>query len=186
MVKELRCPDCDYVLVDKEGKDTNVLLLLEGDCLKYGLCKKCGASVFVEENGKRIDLEDLNIIPRVFLLANLSKTLEDNREYLNKVIEEFEENELEDVIESEIEPITFKKLFNKIDRPTELKKIPDADGDCLLDYKYILLSKGHDSWKIFNNKEELLKELSVINNLENVLIYTLGREFKVKKEISLV
>lgn len=225
--KEVRCPNCDYVLVDKEGKDTNVLLTLEGNGTKYGLCKKCGSFVFVECDEEKIYAEDgIDTLTYILLASIVSGLLNKQGIDLEEVINEYNEKEKEEkeiFLKNKNSITTYKDVFNSSKRPTNkrfkaagkdeepseafndfiksitrpaevsvtlnnepLRKIPDFDEDCLLKYKYILLSKGHDSWKIFESKEELLKELNSINSFQDVLIYTLGKECKVKREISLV
>lgn len=224
--KEVRCPNCDYVLVDKEGKDTNVLLILNGNETRYGLCKKCGSFVFVESNGEKIYAEDdIDILTHMLLASIISRLLDEQGIDLEEVIKEYNEKEKEEkeiFLKNGKTTTSYKDIFNSATRPVDkknmatgkyeesdeafnnfiksitrpvasvslnnkpLRKIPDFDEDCLLKYKYILLSKGHDSWKIFESKEELLKELNSINSFQDVLIYTLGKECKVKREISLV
>ena len=193
--KEIRCQDCDYVLIDKEGNYTDVALVLEcKDNLKKGteavICKKCGTISFIKNGLDILETEDLSPIEYIIVVGEVRDILSEKNLYIEDIVKEFNKNEQtskENSFKKEKDKtIDFEQLFNSIKRPeVPLKSIPDADGDSLLSYKYILLSKGHDSWKIFDNKEELLKELSVINNLEEVLIYSLGKEHKVKKELNL-
>lgn len=225
--KEVRCLDCDYVLIDKDGKETNVLLTLEGNGTKYGLCKKCGSFVFVEGDGKKIYVDDnINTLTYILLASVISKLLDEQGIDLDETIKEYNEKEKEEeeiFLKNNNSIKTYKDIFNSATRPVDksvkavrkyeepseafsnfiksitipaeasvtlnnepLRKIPDFDEDCILNYRYILLSKGHDSWKIFESKEELLKELNSINSFQDVLIYTLGKECKVKREVSLV
>lgn len=224
--KEVRCPDCDYVLIDKDGEETNVLLTVEGNGTKYGLCKKCGSFVFAKCDEEEIYAEDgIDALTYIILAAIISGLLDEKGLKLKEVIKDYNEKEKEEeeiFLKNKNSTTTYKDVFDSAKRPVDkenmaigkyeksddafsnfiksitrpvgsvslnnepLRKIPDFDEDCILNYKYILLSKGHDSWKIFESKEELLKELNSINSFQDVLIYTLGKECKVKREISLV
>lgn len=225
--KELRCPDCDYVLIDKDGEETDVLFTLEGNGTKYGLCKKCGSFVFAKCDEEEIYAEDgIDILTYILLASIVSGLLAEKGMSVQEITEKYNEKEKEEkeiLLKNKNSITTYKDIFDSAKRPVDkrfksvekyeepnkslsdfiksitrpveasvslnnepLRKIPDFDEDCILNYKYILLSKGHDSWKIFESKEELLKELNSINSFQDVLIYTLGKECKVKREISLV
>ena len=225
--KEVRCPDCDYVLIDKAGTETNVLLTLEGNGTRYGLCKKCGSIAFVEGDGKKIYVEDdINILIYTLLASIVSRLLDENEIDLEEVVKEYNEKEKDeeiflknknsittynDIFDSAKRPVdkgfkavekceepskSLNDFIKSITRPTgvsvsldsePLKQIPDFDEDCILKHnKYILLSRRHDSWKIFNSEKELTEELSKIPANADILVYELGSEKKLKYNVSLV
>lgn len=215
--KEVRCPDCDYVLVNKDGKETNVLLTLEGNGTKYGLCKKCGSIAFVEGDGKKIYVEDdINILIYTLLASIVSRLLDENKIDLEEVIKEYNEKEKEEkemFLKNKNSTTTYKDVFDSAIRPVEkdadedfkdfmksirpagvsvslnnesLRQIPDFDEERILKHKYILLSRRHDSWKIFNSEKELTEELSKIPANADILVYELGSEKKLKYNVSLV
>lgn len=215
--KEVRCPDCDYVLVNKDGKETNVLLTLEGDGTRYGLCKKCGTFVFAECEEEKIYAEDGIDVITYFVLASIVSTLLDEKGLkLEEVIKEYNEKEKEEkemFLKNKNSTTTYKDVFDSAIRPVEkdsdedfkdfiksirpagvsfslnnesLKQIPDFDEERILKHKYILLSRRHDSWKIFNSEKELTEELSKIPANADILVYELGSEKKLKYNVSLV
>ena len=224
--KEVRCPDCDYVLIDKAGTETNVLLTLEGNGTRYGLCKKCGSIAFVEGDGKKIYVEDdINILIYTLLASIVSRLLDENEIDLEEVVKEYNEKEKDeeiflknknsittynDIFDSAKRPVdkkvetvgkheepseAFSNFIKSITKPVEtsvslnnepLRQIPDFDEECLLKHKYILLSRRHDSWKIFNSEKGLTEELSKIPANADIIVYDLGSEKKLKYNVSLV
>lgn len=226
--KELRCPDCDYVLIDKDGKETDVLLTVESNDARYGLCKKCGSFVFVKCDEGEIYVEDgIDALTYILLASIVSGLLAENKIDLDEVVKEYNEKEKEEkeiFLKNKNSITTYKDVFDSAKRPVDkgfkavekceepskslndfiksitrptgvsvsldsepLRQIPDFDEDCILKHnKYILLSRRHDSWKIFNSEKELTEELSKIPANADILVYELGAEKKLKYNVSLV
>lgn len=133
--KELRCSDCDYVLIDKNGKETNVLLTLEGNETRYGLCKKCGSFVFVESDGKKIYAEDIDVVTYMILAAIVSGLLDEKGIDLEEVIKEYNEKEKEEkkiFLKNNNSITSYKDVFDSAIRPSEkrvktIEKHEDSD-----------------------------------------------------------
>lgn len=222
--KEVRCPDCDYVLIDKDGKETDVLLTVESNDAKYGLCKKCGSFVFVKCDEGEIYAEDgIDALTYILLASIVSGLLAEKGTSIQEITEVYNKKEKEIFLKNKNSITTYKDVFDSAKRPVDkgfkavekceepskslndfiksitrpvetsvtlnnepLKQIPDFDEECLLKHKYILLSRRHDSWKIFNSEKELTEELSKIPANADILVYELGSEKKLKYNVSLV
>ena len=222
--KEVRCPDCDYVLIDKDGKETDVLLTVESNDARYGLCKKCGSFVFVKCDEGEIYAEDgIDALTYILLASIVSGLLAEKGTSIQEITEVYNKKEKEIFLKNKNSITTYKDVFDSAKRPVDkglkavekceepskslndfiksitrpveksvtlnnepLKQIPDFDEECLLKHKYILLSRRHDSWKIFNSEKELTEELSKIPANADILVYELGSEKKLKYNVSLV
>lgn len=192
--KEVRCPDCDYVLVDKEGNDTDVLFLLRSKDLKpdteIGICRKCGSIVFIRDKEELEPFEDMGVLDSIMSKIAIALMIDEQNINLEEVISKFNQKEKALKTGKITEKVVkFEDLFNSVERPiaeNKLAKIPDADNDSLINNKYILLSRRHDSWKIFNSEKELTEELSKIPANADILVYELGSEKKLKYNVSLV
>ena len=88
--KEVRCPDCDYVLIDKDGKETNVLLTVESNDARYGLCKKCGSFVFVKCDEGEIYAEDgIDALTYILLASIVSGLLAEKGTSIQEITEAY-------------------------------------------------------------------------------------------------
>lgn len=222
--KEVRCPDCDYVLIDKDGKETDVLLTVESNGARYGLCKKCGSFVFVKCDEGEIYAEDgIDALTYILLASIVSGLLAEKGTSVQEITEVYNKKEKEIFLKNKNSITAYKDVFDSAKRPVDkgfkavekceepskslndfiksitrpvetsvtlnnesLRQIPDFDEECLLKHKYILLSRRHDSWKIFNSEKELTEELSKIPANADILVYELGSEKKLKYNVSLV
>lgn len=192
--KELRCPDCDYVLVNKDGKDTDVLFALTSKKLEegteIGICRKCGSIVFIRDKEDLEPFEDMGTLDVFIFKMAAIEILKEKNIKIDNLIREF--NQKEETFKTDKtakKVVKFEDLFNSVERPiseNKLAKIPDADNDFLINNKYILLSGRHDSWKIFNSEKELTEELSKIPANADILVYELGSEKKLKYNVSLI
>lgn len=121
--KELRCPDCDYVLIDKDGKETNVLLTVDGNGAKYGLCKKCGSFIFVKCDEEEIYTEDgIDALTYILLASIASGLLAENKIDLDEVVKEYNEKEKEEkeiFLKNKNSITTYKDVFDSAKRPVD-------------------------------------------------------------------
>ncbi len=192
--KEVRCPDCDYVLVNKDGKDTDVLFALTSKDLEegteIGICRKCGSIVFIRDKEDLEPFEDMGALDVFIFKMAAIEILKEKNIKIENLIREFNQKEKTFKTDKTTKKVVkFEDLFNSVERPiteNKLAKIPDADNDSLINNKYILLSGRHDSWKIFNSEKELTEELSKIPANADILVYELGSEKKLKYNVSLV
>lgn len=177
----LRCLDCDALLIDANNKETDACYRTNCDSFGALICKNCGSLAgVVDKDGKVTSTEDINTLEYIIMAGMTGKALEENNISLEDVMSQYKADK-----ETQ-KPIKFEDIFNNASRPVPLKETPkDISIKSLISTKYILLSKGHDSWKIFDSEEELLSELSKMPYNTDMLIYELGEEKKVKYNVSL-
>ena len=187
---KLRCSDCDALIINENKEETKACFKVKDGHNTYIICKNCGSLVrILSDRDEFIDTENLDVFSRIIFDVSAAEAMDKKNIDLGKVMKEYKESIKEEI--SSINAKTIKDAINSMSGKIELDKEPKTYKGSKPknneDSKYILLSKGHDSWKIFNSKKELLDELSKIPDCsEKVLIYELGDKKELKYKISFV